>query len=659
VFDDVWNLHAWEAIQFGLLEVPNDCGSRIIVTTRIEAVADACSGHFIYHMKPLSIEDSKKLFLSNAFGHMLASCPRELEDVMANILRGCGGMPLAIVTVATILGGYRSPRSIDKWETVCKLIGPCQMDTNPTIEGMRHIVALSYNHLPHELKGCMMYLSIFPEDYEINKNRLLSRWIAEGLIPEKRGWTLTEVAEYYLDQLLRRKMVVPRIGDDGKMESCRVHDVLLEVLVSKSLESNFVSLLGGQYAGMSYDRIRRLSIQGDDDRSLLNLPNKRLQGISVEHVRSLSVFPLRGGKWRLLDYLDKFTMLRVLDLEDCKGLTPHHMRCICRLYLLKFLNLKGTDIKEVPPQVGKLEHLQTLDIRNTDLGGLPDSLTHLEKLDRLQFSSTRGWDIMWRLPRRLRKMKALRVVSNAVLGDDIVVAHEVGELEKLQEMCLYIDSHSIGNNYKVLQTLAMSLSRMYSLRSLNIGDLGWTSSILEFLHQLPRSPFLLRFLRITGQIGGRLPAWIGALTNLVEFVIAWVELSGDEPFGILCKLPNLRSISMERRYYTDDKLVARTCHNFPALANLTMTCSGQGDPAPSVFQFEEGAMAKLETLVLDFQDYDKTIRGIEHLTNLREVRLIGKKSNPALHSALEQLKAENGRRTESNKFQMVVKYYEE
>jgi hypothetical protein len=70
-------------------------------------------------------------------------------------------------------------------------------------------------------------------------------------------------------------------------------------------------------------------------------------------------------------------------------------------------------------------------------------------------------------------------------------------------------------------------------------------------------------------------------------------------------------------------------------------------------------MAKLETLVLDFQDYDKTIRGIEHLTNLREVRLIGKKSNPALHSALEQLKAENGRRTESNKFQMVVKYYEE
>lgn len=654
--DDVWNIHAWEAIQFGLLEVPNNCGSRIIVTTRIETVADACSGHFIYHMKPLSIEDSNKLFLSNAFGHMHASCPRELEDVMANILRGCGGMPLAIVTVATILGGYRSPRSIDKWETVCKLIGPCQMDTNPTIEGMRHIVALSYNHLPHELKGCMMYLSIFPEDYEINKNRLLSRWIAEGLIPEKRGWTLTEVAEYYLDQLLRRKMVVPRIGDDGKMESCRVHDVLLEVLVSKSLESNFVSLLGGQYAGMSYDRIRRLSIQGDDDRSLLNLPTKRLQGISVEHVRSLSVFPLRGGKWRLLDYLDKFTMLRVLDLEDCKGLTPHHMRCICRLYLLKFLNLKGTDIKEVPPQVGKLEHLQTLDVRDTDLGGLPDSLTHLEKLDRLQFSSTRSWRIMWELPRRLRKMKALRVVSNAVLGDDIVVAREVGELEKIQEMCLYIDSDSIGDNKEVLQVLARSLGRMYSLQSLSMGDLGWTS-ILGFLHDLPRPPFLLRFLRITGEIGGRLPAWIGALTNLVEINISWVDLSGDEPFCVLCKLPNLRSISMGPRCYTDGKLVARTCHKFPALANLTIkTCSGQGDPAPSVFQFEEGAMAKLETLVLDFQECYNSIDGIEHLTNLREVRLIGKRSNPALHCALEQLKRESWRRTESNEFQVAVKY---
>uniref|UniRef100_A0A0A8ZZK3 NB-ARC domain-containing protein n=1 Tax=Arundo donax TaxID=35708 RepID=A0A0A8ZZK3_ARUDO len=75
-------MRAWEAIQSVLPE--NKCDSRIIVTTRIETVAKACStasvsGHFILHMEPLSSEDSKKLFLSRTFGSIDASCPEELK----------------------------------------------------------------------------------------------------------------------------------------------------------------------------------------------------------------------------------------------------------------------------------------------------------------------------------------------------------------------------------------------------------------------------------------------------------------------------------------------------------------------------------------------------------------------------------------------------
>lgn len=187
--DDVWSIRGWEAIRVALPE--NNCGSRIIVTTRIQTVANACSpgtdtGHFIHQMEALNHIDSKKLLISRVFGCENASYPKELEHVMDNILRKCGGLPLAIVSIASVLVGYTSSGGKGMWETIHRSIG-YQMERNPTLEGMRHIVSLSYDHLPHELKSCMMYLSIFPEDYVIRKERLLHRWIAEGLIPEKRG----------------------------------------------------------------------------------------------------------------------------------------------------------------------------------------------------------------------------------------------------------------------------------------------------------------------------------------------------------------------------------------------------------------------------------------------------------------------------------------
>ena len=396
MIDDVWTTVAWDAIQSKLLLPDNKCGSRIIVTTRIDTVARLCSytSDCIYHIKALSPEDSKKLFLSRAFGSTNGSCPRELEDAMEKVLRKCGGLPLAIVSIASLLASYKSPESKHMWETVFKSIGS-QMESHPTLEGMRQIVTLSYDHLPHHLKACMMYLSIFPEDYVIVKERLLMRWIAEGLVAKKRGLTLMEVAEAYFNELVSRSMI-DRTADivnyyDGREETCRVHDMMLEVMVAKSLEANFISLIGGHYEGMSYDRVRRLSIHGGVEPSKQSSSKKIAarhgrrnvtNRMDVQHVRSLSIFELEGHT--LLNQLGEFTLLRVLDLEDCKGIGKKHMAHICRMYLLKFLNLRGTDITVLPPEVGELEHLQVLDVRRTFLTGLPETMTALENLESLQ-----------------------------------------------------------------------------------------------------------------------------------------------------------------------------------------------------------------------------------------------------------------------------------
>ena len=79
MIDDVWSEADWDAIQCVLPD--NNCGSRIIVATRIYTDARACShgSDCIYPIKALSAEDSKKLFLSRVFGSTNGACPREIE----------------------------------------------------------------------------------------------------------------------------------------------------------------------------------------------------------------------------------------------------------------------------------------------------------------------------------------------------------------------------------------------------------------------------------------------------------------------------------------------------------------------------------------------------------------------------------------------------
>lgn len=678
VIDDVWTIAAWDAIRSMLPD--NNLDSRIMVTTRIETVAVGCSdasetcGDNIYQIQPLNSEDSKKLFLSRAFGSKDATCPKELEVEMDKILKKCGGLPLAIVSISSLLASYKSPDHKDMWDRVCKSIS-YHMENNPTLEGMKQILTLSYDHLPYHLKGCMMYLSIFPEDFLINKDRLLYRWIAEGLVEEKRGMTLMEVAEAYYDELVSRSMITPA-GEIishvyGAVETCRVHDMMLEIMVSKSLEANFVSLIGGQYQGMSYDTIRRLSVHNGGQRpkefpfkkddSSSKKPNKDssskktsvkngLEEINVQHVRSLSMFQLEGNK--LLDRLDEFTLLRVLDLEDCKGVKNKHMSDICRMYLLRYLSLRGTDISVLPPKVRELEHLQTLDVRATNIVALPESVIKLEKLERLFFSQKDVWETMWKPPQGLWKMKALREVGWVVLEDDAVqVAQEIGELEHLQRLSIYVNCDgSKSTGAKVLKELAQSLSKTYSLRSLDMGNIGWGNE-LNFLLELPSPPRLLRLLRIAGAID-LLPKWVESLTYLVEFHMSWACFVDDQLYGVLCKLPNLKSIWMQRHCYDGRELVARTAHNFPALKNLTGTCDQE---MPKVHRFEEGSMTKLEKLELNFSGWtEKSIVGIKHLMSLKEVQLTGKRENPALDRALKQLKAESERHP--NQFTVGVKY---
>uniref|UniRef100_R7W754 Disease resistance protein RPM1 n=1 Tax=Aegilops tauschii TaxID=37682 RepID=R7W754_AEGTA len=640
LIDDVWRLPAWEAIWN--IFPKNNCGSRIIVTTRIKAVAAASSVDFVHHMKPLLKESSEKLFVRRVFSSAKkGDCPKELQETMDIILKKCGGLPLAIVSIASLLPSSTSAESIDMWKQVSRSISS-HMESNRALEGMRQLITLSYDYLPHYLKACMMYVSIFPEDYMIAKDRLLYRWIAEGLVTEKRGLTLLEVAEEYFNELISRNMIqldkfVYQLKHSREVEvqGCRVHDMILEVMVSKSHESNFVSLVGREFGGKTdgHGKVRRLSIH-DNGHDEHHHSRHGIEAMKLQHVRSLTTFQ-RDGFGKLLDHLGEFKLLRVLDLEDCQALRNKHMRDVCRLYLLKFLSLRNTNVAKMPRKVGNLEHLETLDVKHSHIWKLPRTVTKLSKLERLRSNR-------WNLPRGVWKMKALREVDVGVV-DSPSVAQEIGKLTQLQLLSVIIHAEVDDG---CLTNLASSLSKTSSLRLLNV-KFG-RSSCLEFLPIFSKPPPLLQCLGVFDRGISQLPDWISSLTHLTKIEVGEAkELDGDKLFNVLCKVPKLHSVRLKDIDCKNGReLVARGKHSFPVLRILKVVGFS------SKLVFERGSMTKLETLVLFFYSERMSVVGLKNLESLKEAKLSGSKSNLEMERAVEQL------RTHPNQVKLVVEYWD-
>jgi len=113
-------------------------------------------------------------------------------------------------------------------------------------------------------------------------------------------------------------MVQPmEINCDGRAHACRVHDVMLELIVSKAIEENFVTLVGGHPVPTSFiqDNVRRLSIQCDSQTS-------KMQGeMNLYHVRTLTSFV----QATLIPPLSEFRVLRVLNLEGYQGFSENYL----------------------------------------------------------------------------------------------------------------------------------------------------------------------------------------------------------------------------------------------------------------------------------------------------------------------------------------------
>ncbi|CAO2150437.1 unnamed protein product, partial [Urochloa humidicola] len=242
VIDDVWEVPTWKTIKLALVE--NGSGNRVVTTTRNRDVA---SSEVVYELEPLSCHNSKTLFYTRLFG-IKGECPaNHPAEASQEILKKCGGVPLAIITMASFLVG----KSREEWSDVCNYPGFYGGNGNQQVQDIEWILSLSYYDLPSYLKTCLLYLSVYPEDYEIEKDSLIWKWIAEGFVVEKKtGTSLFLRGEEYFNQLINRNMI-QAIGSKrtDTVYGCRVHDMVLDLIRGLSDKENFATIVSNDDEG--------------------------------------------------------------------------------------------------------------------------------------------------------------------------------------------------------------------------------------------------------------------------------------------------------------------------------------------------------------------------------------------------------------------------
>ncbi|VAI70363.1 unnamed protein product [Triticum turgidum subsp. durum] len=263
VIDDIWGKDIWRCINCALYR--NKLQSRVITTTRNVSVSKAClssTDGTIHRMKPLSDKDSQILFHKRIF-QSKEKCPEDLQIVSRDILKKCGGVPLAIITIASLLVSNQRVKPNHDWMDVYNSMGH-GVTQSDIAKDMNRILSLSYYDLPSYLKPCLLYLSIFPEDFEIERDWLIWRWLAEGFIQcDKEETSLFEIGETYFTELMNRSLIQPaEINYEGTVVTCRIHDMVLDLICSLSSEENFISILDNDnwHAPNMQRKSRRLSL---------------------------------------------------------------------------------------------------------------------------------------------------------------------------------------------------------------------------------------------------------------------------------------------------------------------------------------------------------------------------------------------------------------
>ncbi|KAG2674420.1 hypothetical protein I3760_13G134600 [Carya illinoinensis] len=512
VLDDVWNEDSekWDKLKTILMGSAR--GSRILVTTHSEMVANITGTvEHPYFLGGLNEEDSWSLFKQMAFRDGEEAGNSTLVTIGKEILKKRLGVPLAIRTIGRTLSYLQNSETEWLLFKNNKLSKIKEKDILPTLK-------LSYDQLPSHLKQCFAYCILFPKDYMINKPLLVNLWIAQGFVKlSDEDECLEDVGhEYFMDLYWRSFFQEARMDGLGNIIYFKMHDLMHDLAVSVA---------------------RSLITIVDNDKKII-----------IEKTRHVSIVHDKYFSSGVSTSFSKATRIRTF-------LTPYKLQHISesacdKLFSscekLRVLDLHGTWVGHVPKSIKKnLKLLRYLDLSgNSNIKKLPNSITkELEKLINLRHLVIDNCEALSHMPRGLGKLTNLQTLSSFVIHSVASTSKHIGGLGELNQLNNLRGTLKVtgmrGEKDVALDYKAANLKEKHLLRALYLqwrkeDDKGDEMMALESFQLHPN----LKKLYIQYNACVRFPISLSLLTNLVTFEL-W-RCKKLEYLPQLSQLPSLQ-----------------------------------------------------------------------------------------------------------------------
>ncbi|CAD6255783.1 unnamed protein product [Miscanthus lutarioriparius] len=536
VLDDVWQSYIWT----NLLRIPPHVASSVVVllTTRFDTVAVETGMDYTHRVDLMSLDIGWEL-LWKSMGIKEEKEVQNLHDLGIDIVRRCGGLPLAIKVIARVLA--TKDQTENEWKKIL-VKDACSMSSLPS--EITSPIYLSYEELPHHLKQCFIYCAILPEDSVIYRDDVVRMWVAEGFIDEQDDQVLEDIAEEHYYELIYRNLLQPDYHY-ADLSQCKMHDLLRQLACHLSREELFVG--DPDSAGVTVmSKFRRLSTVTMNDMVVLPRTDKgkcKVRTWRTSYTKSLRVHDT---------IFERLPCIRVLDLTDSQiqAVPP----CIGRLIHLRLLDLDGTDISSLPESICCLINLQILNLQGCDsLHSLPSGITQLCNLRRLGLGSSPINEV----PKGIGRLIYLNDLEGFHVGDGSCNNSRMQDGWNLEELGLLLQMRRLGM-IKLERAVPPSkdslLANKKHLRQLvlhcteHIGEPYSEKAVInieETFHLLIPA-HNLENLCLVNFFGRRFPTWLDTAAHLPSLTyLQLIDCKSCVHLPPIGQLPNLKYLKIE------------------------------------------------------------------------------------------------------------------